>query len=118
MPRSILVVDDNKDACASLKLLLEHFGHAVVCETDPLLAVRRAQEVHPQVVILDIEMPGLNGYSLAKRLRAAPNTKPVRILAISGHGGPDAEGECARAGIDAYFIKPPDIERLFKEIES
>jgi signal transduction histidine kinase/ActR/RegA family two-component response regulator len=107
----VLVVDDNHDAANMLGEVLKALGHDPVVEYDPLKAIERAAHQLPDVCLLDIGLPVMDGFELAHRLRALPASTAV-LIAISGYGQQD---DCARAlstGFDHHFVKPVDMEAL------
>ena len=110
-----LVVDDNVDACAMLARLVRLLGYGVqVAHTGPA-ALAAAQSWRPDVVLLDIGLPGLDGYEVARRLRANPNLKSARLIAVTGYGNEKDLQLGREAGFDAHLLKPVDhveIERL------
>jgi PAS domain S-box-containing protein len=112
VPRRVLVVDDNLDAAAALKLLLESLGHATCVAGDGAQALKMASEFRPDVVLLDIGMPGIDGYEVARRLRALKRDVPLRIVAVTGWGQ-DADRERSReAGFDLHLVKPVEVNDL------
>jgi CheY-like chemotaxis protein len=115
-PRSralrILVVDDNDDGREMLTYLLTSEGHHVSEADDGLLALQRAAEFDPDVAVLDIGIPGLNGYEVARRLRdASPHGRPF-LIAVSGLGQPEDKARAQSAGFDRHFTKPVDVNSL------
>lgn len=109
--RRILIVDDNKDTVRLLSRLLTRRGHEVLSAYDGLEALRSAEEFQPDVLLLDIGLPGLDGYELARRLRAQGFAHAL-IVAISGYAQ-DHDRELAReAGFDQHFAKPVDVDAL------
>ena len=106
---SIMVVDDNVDAAATLAMLLEASGHRVTVEHDPLRALERADEEAPQVCLLDIGLPGIDGYELARRLRARPATAHALLVAITGYGQDSDRQRASAAGFDRHLVKPIDL---------
>ncbi|HEY1064780.1 MAG TPA: ATP-binding protein, partial [Pirellulales bacterium] len=111
-PRRILVVDDNVDAAATLALLLRGVGHEVRTAKDGLEALTTAAEFEPEVGLLDIGLPGMDGYELARRLRERQNGRAVTLVALTGYGQ-DRDVERSRdAGFDHHLIKPVDFTRL------
>jgi PAS domain S-box-containing protein len=109
----ILAVDDNADALEAMAMLLESAGHAVHMATHADSALRLAADVTPDVVLLDIGLPGMNGYELAAALRAMKLPNPPVLIAVSGYG---REGDRARArdaGFAHHLVKPADPARLF-----
>lgn len=111
LPRlRVLVVDDNIDAADSLSMLLTSMGHDVAISRDGIDAVRRAWQWRPDVVLLDIGLPGMSGYEVAQAL-SEREPRP-RIIAVTGYGQ-DADRERAReAGFDAHLVKPADVAHL------
>ncbi|SDF34245.1 PAS domain S-box-containing protein [Massilia sp. PDC64] len=109
---SILVVDDNVDAAETLGLLLEATGHKVIIEHDPFGALERARIEAPQVCLLDIGLPGMDGYELARRLRAQPSTAHALLVAITGYGQDSDRRRAAEAGFDRHLVKPIDLDAL------
>jgi two-component system CheB/CheR fusion protein len=100
-----LVVDDNDDAARSLAMLLKTMGHEVRVANDGESGLRMATVSHPDLVILDIGMPGMDGYEVARRLRAS-NSFPMTIIALSGYGQEGDRQRSREAGIDAHVVKP------------
>jgi CheY-like chemotaxis protein len=111
-PLTILAVDDNEDALAMLHLLLSAQGHRVVATHDPHDALRRADDAAPDACVLDIGLPELDGYALARALRANPRTRHALLIALSGYGQDTDREKASEAGFDAYFVKPVDAEAL------
>jgi PAS domain S-box-containing protein len=108
----VLVVDDNNDSADSLAIWLELAGHSVRTAYDGPHALAAAQEFRPEVVLLDIGMPGMSGYEVARRLREAPGTRDVRLLAMTGWGQDEDRRRSREAGFDGHLVKPLDPESL------
>jgi signal transduction histidine kinase/DNA-binding response OmpR family regulator len=111
-PCRILVVDDNHDAADSLAALLRVAGHDVHVRYDGAAALAAAQELHPEVVLLDIGLPEMDGFEVARRLRAQPALRSTLLIAITGYGQEQHLCRSRAAGIDHHFIKPVDIAAL------
>jgi signal transduction histidine kinase len=111
-PIRVLVADDNVDSAESMALLLARMGHAVTTAHDGLEAVRRAEETRPELALLDIGMPGLNGYQVASRIRGTAWGKGVRLVALTGWGQSEDKAQATAAGFDAHLTKPVDMEAL------
>jgi PAS domain S-box-containing protein len=111
-PRRVLVVDDNEDAAASLALLLQSLGHETAVAKDGAEALRLAQEFRPDIVLLDIGMPGMDGYEVARRLRDLRGGRPVRVVAITGWGQEADRERSRQAGFDLHLVKPLDPQDL------
>jgi PAS domain S-box-containing protein len=112
MPRRVLVVDDNVDAAAMLDMLLRSLGHETRVAHDGIEALRVAAEFHPDIALLDIGMPGLDGYEVARRLRALARERPLRIVAITGWGQDADRLRSREAGFDLHLVKPVDAQDL------
>lgn len=102
----VLVVDDNRDAAASLALLLETMGNDVRTAYDGEQAAAVASEFHPDVALLDIGMPTLDGYEAARRIRRESNGRPVRLVALTGYGQESDRRKSQEAGFDRHLVKP------------
>jgi len=105
---TILVADDSEDAAESLAMLLEFEGHTVEVAHDGTAALAAAERLRPQVVVLDIGMPGLSGYEVATRLRATDWGQGVLIVAATGWGHDDDRRRALEAGFDRHLTKPMD----------
>lgn len=110
--RRVLVVDDNIDAAEMLSALLGSLGAAVAVATSGVQALRVAAEYLPDVIVLDIGMPGMDGYEVARRLRATPRHAGTRIIALTGWGQDEDVRLSREAGIDHHLVKPPDLDAL------
>jgi CheY-like chemotaxis protein len=108
----ILVGEDNEDGREMLKYLLGQDGHIVETAADGLRAVEIAGDFDPDVVVLDIGMPGLNGYDVARRLRDRGTAHRPLMVAVSGLGQAGDKERAAEAGFDHHFTKPVDINAL------
>jgi CheY-like chemotaxis protein len=113
----VLVADDNADAAEMLCSFLMFSGHEVVAAADGLQALREAERFRPHVALLDIGMPGLDGYTVAERLRADPSTAPIRLAALTGWGQASDRDRALTAGFDAHFTKPVDLDTLSRWID-
>ena len=114
--RRILVVDDNADAADSLGMLLQVRGDEVRVAYDGLEALALAREFEPEIVLLDIGMPKLSGYDVARQLRAARGGS-VLIVAITGWGQEDDRQRARESGFDHHFTKPVDFDALLELID-
>jgi PAS domain S-box-containing protein len=110
--RRVLVVDDNSDAASALEALLRSLGHETRVAYDGLQALRLAREFLPDVVLLDIGMPGLDGYEVARRLRALKSQSKVKIVAVTGWGQEADRQRSKEAGFDVHLVKPVDANDL------
>ena len=108
----LIVADDNADALESLAMLLEMEGHTVRVAPDGLAALMLAQQKLPDVMLLDIGMPGLNGYEVATRLRGIQGGEDVMLVALTGWGQPADRARASDAGFDHHLTKPIDYQEL------
>jgi CheY-like chemotaxis protein/two-component sensor histidine kinase len=113
----ILIVEDNIDAAESLAAWLRLRGHTVRTTHDGVAGVNAAREFRPNVAVLDIGLPGANGYLVAEQLRQSAETKNILLIAVSGYSSIDFRRRAAEAGFNHYLIKPADPERLVALIE-
>ena len=115
----VLVVDDYPDNVESMALLLRLYGHEVEVALGGPAALRAAQAQQPDAVLLDISMPGMDGYQVARKLRAMFRDKPLLLVAITAHGFEEDRRRCEEAGFDRHLVKPADpleVERLLREL--
>jgi CheY-like chemotaxis protein len=110
--RRILVVDDNFDAAESTAMLLRVAGHVVKVAHDGLTALREADAFHPQIVLLDIGLPEIDGYEVARRLRQHPEHRLATLVAITGYGQAEDRQRSRDVGFDHHLTKPFDPEAL------
>jgi CheY-like chemotaxis protein len=114
VPRRVLIVDDNADSADSLAMILNLTGHAAVCVYGPTEALERAASLDPEVILLDIGLPGMDGYEVAKRLRSSGSS--ARLIALTGYGQPEDVQRAQAAGFDAHLVKPVDLQRLLRNL--
>lgn len=110
--RKILVVDDNKDAADSLCEALQMLGHAVEVAYDGASALRMAGAFQPDLALLDIGLPTMDGYELGQQLRASLSDATLKLVALTGYGQETDRQRTAAAGFDYHLVKPVDFERL------
>lgn len=108
----IMVVDDNEDAAETLGLFLQSLGHDVQVEHDPMRAIAAAREARFDVFVLDIGLPVLDGYSLARQLREQPGGANAKYIALTGYGSEADRQRGNEAGFDHYLVKPTDLDEL------
>ncbi len=116
-PCRVLVVDDNQDAAFSMSILLRKMGHTVEVAHDGLQAVERVRSFRPQVVLMDIGMPNMNGYEACTAIRATEEGRGIRIIALSGWGQEEDRRKSAEAGFDQHVVKPIDRSILMRLME-
>jgi PAS domain S-box-containing protein len=111
-PRNVLVVDDNRDAAETLAALLSMLGHSAPVANDGRQALRMLPMLMPDVVFLDLGMPGMSGYEVANAIRADTRFAAVRLVALTGWGGEADRERTAQAGFDAHLTKPATVEAI------
>ena len=110
--RRVLVVDDNRDAALSLAMMLEMMGNETQTAYDGLEAFDVARDFHPDVMLLDIGMPKMNGHETAARIRQQPWGRDIVLVAMTGWGQDDDKRRSAEAGFDLHLVKPLDPSTL------
>ncbi len=108
----VLIVEDNVDMAESLATLLAHWGHQVQLAYDAASALEVAARARPEIILSDLGLPGMDGYELARRLRAEPAFGKVVLVALSGYGRPEDQRRALEAGFDHHLVKPPDLAQL------
>jgi len=111
-PRRILIVDDNIDSGESLMMLLTEWGHEVRTATDAASALEVAHQFRPEVMFVDIGLPGMNGYDLARELRSVPGLERAVLVAVTGYGRDEDRRASLDAGFDDHWVKPIDLRTL------
>jgi signal transduction histidine kinase len=110
--RKILVVEDNPDAGATLRDYLELSGHEVELADSGAAGIQAARKFHPEVVLCDLGLPGMNGFEVAVELRRDPATRSARLIAVTGYGGAEDRRRSKEAGFDLHLTKPVDPAKL------
>ena len=110
----IIVVDDNEEAANLLRLFLQRDGHQVATAYDGRSALKLVEELHPDVVFLDIGMPNMNGYEVARTLRRFPRRDSMQLIAMTGWGQLDDKNRAIQAGFDRHVAKPLSPDSLRK----
>jgi CheY-like chemotaxis protein len=106
----ILVVEDNQHTAEALTDLLGTFGHEARLVVDPAEALALLGEFRPEVALVDLAMPGMNGFELARQIRKSG--QPVTLVAVTGYRNPEAYAAAAEAGFDHYLQKPVNVKLL------
>jgi PAS domain S-box-containing protein len=112
LTRRVMIVDDNADGAEMLGRLLAEHGHEVAVFNDPLLALADAQRLRPHVAVLDIGLPGMDGYELAARLRAQLGEHGCRLVALSGYSQAADKTRSAEAGFEQHLVKPVSPDQI------
>ncbi len=117
-PLNILVVDDNRDAAESIGMLLGHLGAEVRVAEDGAQALHAYAVYRPHIVFLDISMPGMDGYELARRMREMPPDPHVTLVALTGWGQDDDRRRALKSGFDHHLVKPARLAALQSVLDS
>ncbi|WP_042878978.1 PAS domain-containing hybrid sensor histidine kinase/response regulator [Cupriavidus necator] len=112
----ILLVDDNRDAADSLAMLLEMCGHEVTIAYDGAEALHVAPRCRPQIALIDLAMPGMDGFEVVQAMRGVAGTEQTHFVALTGFGQPADRKQTEKAGFDAHLVKPVELETLFGTI--
>ncbi|HEY0515317.1 MAG TPA: MEDS domain-containing protein [Thermoanaerobaculia bacterium] len=110
--RKILVVEDNADAALTMRDFLELSGHEVELAASGMDGVEAARQFHPEVVLCDLGLPGMNGFEVAAELRRDPSTRSAKLIAVTGYGGDEDRRRSKEAGFDLHLTKPVDPAQL------
>jgi CheY-like chemotaxis protein len=110
--RRVLVVDDNRDAADSLAILLRFSGVEAHVAHDGSAALEAMRVFHPEIVILDLGMPGMDGYDVARRIRQHRKYEDVVLIALTGWGQPEDRKRSNEAGFDHHLVKPVEVDAL------
>ena len=116
-PRRVLLVDDNLDSVETLSMLLRVKGHDSRTAETGEQAIEIADEYQPHIVILDLSLPGIDGYEVAQRLRHRPYGPNLLLVALTGWSGKDIRNKAAEAGFDFHVVKPIDWQQLEQVLE-
>ena len=116
--RRVLLVDDHEDSRRMLSLLLQFSGYEALEARDGIEGLRVAVEEKPDIAVIDIGLPGTNGYEVARRLRADPATRALPLIALTGYGQNEDRLRALEAGFDLHLVKPVEPARLLEALAS
>jgi two-component system, chemotaxis family, CheB/CheR fusion protein len=111
-PLRVLVVEDNRDAADTLAAAVRSWGHEVQIAYDGMSAVHSAREFRPDAALLDIGLPNLNGYEVARQLKNMPGGDDIQLIAVSGYAQEEDQQRGLEVGIEHHFAKPVDLDVL------
>nr|WP_202412731.1 response regulator [Duganella lactea] len=114
----LLLIEDNDDGREMMTMMLGAYGYEVTAAADGLLGLSAAQTGQPDLALVDIGLPGIDGYEVARRLRADPATRDIKLIALTGYGLAEDLRRVMEAGFDRHLVKPVDIEQLMEVIGS
>jgi CheY-like chemotaxis protein len=114
---TILVVDDNRDNVEILSTFLESRGYRVASAQDGKAALAKLEEVNPDLVLLDVMMPGMDGWQVCRTIKRHPEFGSTRVVMVTAKGGFEDKFEGMRSGADDYIVKPVDLAELEEKVE-
>jgi signal transduction histidine kinase/ActR/RegA family two-component response regulator len=115
--QSVLLVEDNQDGRVMMTIMLENHGYKVLAAEDGISGLEIAAKELPTIALIDIGLPGIDGFEVARRLRADPVTREMRLIALTGYGQANDKKMAFSAGFDAHLVKPVDLPRLVEAME-
>ncbi|RZA33529.1 MAG: response regulator, partial [Lysobacteraceae bacterium] len=113
---SVLLIEDNEDGREMMATMLAAHGFPVATAADGLLGVAAALEACPAAALVDIGLPGIDGYEVARRLRHDPATRGIRLIALTGYGLAEDHRRVMEAGFDQHLVKPVSMEQLIEAL--
>lgn len=115
--QNVLLIEDNDDGREMMAMMLESQQYQVATAADGYDGLRKAAAARPDVALVDIGLPGIDGYEVARRMRADPSTRGVRLIALTGYGQENDRAMALDAGFDAHLVKPVEMHRLIEVLE-
>lgn len=115
-PKTVLLVEDNEDNRIVYATVLKHFGYRVLEARDGQEGVRLAREEHPDIVLMDISIPLLDGWHATAQLKASPETASIPVVALTAHALPEDREKAYAVGCDGYLAKPCEPSRVLSEV--
>jgi CheY-like chemotaxis protein len=112
----VLLIEDNDDGREMMATMLASFGYPVVQAGDGLEGVRLACAEQPDVALVDIGLPGIDGYEVARRLRQDPSARAIRLIALTGYGLEEDQRRVLEAGFDLHLVKPVELHALLDQL--
>lgn len=113
--KSLLVVDDNPENLKLILMILASSGYELVTASDAIQALRAVERRIPDLILLDLQLPGMDGLELTRRLKAKPETRDIPIVAVTAYAMKGDEAKAINAGCNGYLVKPVD-KRLLREL--
>jgi two-component system CheB/CheR fusion protein len=117
-PKRVLIVEDNLDSVRALAALVADMGHLVAYAINGYAALEIGSRNRPEVVLLDIGLPGMDGYELCRRMKVALGFENARVIALTAYGSPEDRARSAAAGCELHLVKPVTPQALFDVLES
>jgi CheY-like chemotaxis protein len=113
---AVLLVEDNDDGREMMAMMLGCYGFPVQHAADGFEGLAKAAAEKPDIALVDIGLPGIDGYEVARRMRANPETHHIKLIALTGYGLADDQRRVLDAGFDMHLVKPVDVEQLLRAI--
>jgi len=117
-PSRILVIEDNEDNLSLMRLLLERADYDVLAAVDGFTGLDRARAEQPDLILLDLAMPEMDGWEVARKLKSDIVTQSIPVIAVTAHALPKDRERAMEAGCDAFIVKPFSVAKLIGEIEN
>jgi DNA-binding response OmpR family regulator len=114
---TILVVDDNRDNVEIMRAFLDSRGYHVICALDGKSALAKLEEAQPALVLLDVMMPGMDGWQVCRTIKNHPEHGKIKVVMVTAKGGFEDKVEGMRSGADDYIVKPLDLKELAEKVE-
>lgn len=118
LAKRVLIIDDNEDATEMMSCLVRRFGHETRVAYDGLHGLEIAHEFRPNIVFLDIGLPGLSGFEVARRMRRIPELADIPIVAVTGYTRPSDREQALRSGFSDHFAKPIDVGLVQRAVDT
>jgi two-component system cell cycle response regulator DivK len=115
--KTVLLVEDNEDNLVVYRTILEHVGYVVIEARDGEEGISRAHEEQPDIILMDISIPKLDGWQATERLKGDGHTREIPIIALTAHALEEDRAKAMRAGCDGYLAKPVEPRRVVQEVE-
>lgn len=114
--KKILIIEDEPDQVMVIQMRLEANGYAVISASDGESGLKKAREEHPDLILLDIILPKIDGYETCRLLKSGADTRRIPVIAISAAGGKDMEEKCFSCGVEICIRKPYDSAKMMEEV--
>lgn len=115
--KTVLLVEDNEDNRIVYATMLEHYGYTVIETANGEEAVRIATEEHPDLILMDISIPGIDGWTATERIRDNPDTQDIPVVAVTAHALPEHRARAESLRCEGYLTKPCEPRRLLEEVQ-
>ncbi len=113
----VLLVEDNEDNLVVYRTILDHVGYRVIAARDGEEGARRAREDHPDIILIDVSLPKMDGWEVTRHLKADDGTRDIPIVALTAHALEEDRQRAVDAGCDGYLAKPVEPRRVVEEVE-